>query len=86
MNKYIRLRENLGIDAWLKLVKEDRNLNSAYISFAQYMYCLEKENANLKEALNEIREYVNSHKSIYEPDIDSKEILQIVDKVLERDK
>jgi len=43
------LREKLGIDEWLELVKEDKNLDSAYTSFAQYMYILEQENQELKE-------------------------------------
>lgn len=37
------LRKSLGIDEWLELVKEDKNLKGAYISLAQYMYLLEKE-------------------------------------------
>lgn len=47
------LRKELGIDDWLKLVKEDKNLDSAYISFAQYMDTLEKENQHLKEQLKQ---------------------------------
>lgn len=46
------LRKALGIDDWLELVKEDKNLNGAYISFGQYMYILEKQNAELKERYN----------------------------------
>lgn len=47
MNK--ELRKKLGIDEWLDLVKEDKNLNGAYISFAQYMYSLEQEVDALKQ-------------------------------------
>lgn len=47
------LRKELGVDEWLELVKEDKDLNSAYISFAQYMYILEKENQQLKEQLKQ---------------------------------
>lgn len=46
------LRKELGIDDWLKLVEEDKNLNGAYISFAQYIYLLEKENQELKKQLS----------------------------------
>ena len=42
-------RKNLGIDEWLELVKEDKNLRGAYICFGQYMYLLEQENQQLKE-------------------------------------
>lgn len=49
---YDNLREELGIDDWLELVKEDKNLDSAYISFAQYMDILEKENKQLKEKID----------------------------------
>lgn len=42
------MREELGIDDWLELVKEDKNLRGAYICFAQYMYLLEKENEKNK--------------------------------------
>lgn len=44
-------RNLLGIDDWLEIVKEDKNLNGAYISFAQYMYLLEQENRGLKKEL-----------------------------------
>lgn len=45
------LRKELGIDEYLELLKEDKNLDDAYISFGQYIYILEKENQNLKENL-----------------------------------
>lgn len=48
------LRKDLGIDEWLELVKEDKNLNGAYISFGQYMHLLEQENQQLKEEINKI--------------------------------
>ena len=50
------MREELGIDDWLELVKEDKNLNGAYISLAQYMYLLEKENRKYKEVIDKIQE------------------------------
>lgn len=43
------LRESLGIDDYLELVKEDKNCNGAYISFGQYMYLLENEIQELKK-------------------------------------
>lgn len=48
------LRKELGIDDWLELVKEDKNLNGSYISFAQYMYLLEKEVNRAKRELYDI--------------------------------
>ena len=37
------LKTKLGIDEWLNLIKEDKNLNGAYISLSQYIYKLEQE-------------------------------------------
>lgn len=61
MNEEVsELRKELGIDDWLELVKEDKNLNGAYISFAQYMYLFEKENQELKKQLGNYKNrYVN---------------------------
>lgn len=42
-------KEELGIIDWLELIKEDRNLNGAYISISQYIYLVEKENKELKK-------------------------------------
>ena len=53
MNK---LRKELGIDEYLELVKEDKNLNMGYVSFAQYMDILEKENQQLKEQLEQLNQ------------------------------
>lgn len=53
------LRKELGIDEWLELVKEDKNFDSAYISFAQYMYTLEKENQHLKKQLKQRNEVID---------------------------
>lgn len=44
-------REDLGINDWLELIKEDKNLNGAYISIEQYIYLIEKENKELKSQL-----------------------------------
>lgn len=32
------MKEELGINEWLELIKEDKNLNNAYISVSQYIY------------------------------------------------
>lgn len=42
------LKGQLGLDEWLELIKEDKNLNGAYISIAQYVDLIEKENQQLK--------------------------------------
>ena len=34
-------KQKLGIDSWLKLIEEDKNLSPAYISIAQYIWLLE---------------------------------------------
>lgn len=89
-NDMKKLREELGIDSWLELTKEDKNLDSAYVSFAQYMDYLEKSNTNLNELLNEIREYINSNcnfngTALYDNWVPGKEILKIIDKVIGSD-
>ena len=45
------LKTELGINEWLELIKEDKNLNGAYISISQYIYLIEKENQKLKKHL-----------------------------------
>nr|DAZ10811.1 MAG TPA: hypothetical protein [Caudoviricetes sp.] len=42
------LKGQLGLDEWLELIKEDKNLNGAYISIAQYVDLIEKEKQRLK--------------------------------------
>ena len=49
------LKTELGINEWLELIKEDKNLNGAYISICQYIYLTEKENQELKKQLEENR-------------------------------
>jgi len=53
------LRKELGIDEYLELLKEDKNLDSAYISFGQYIYILETKNKKLKEELKATRKGLN---------------------------
>lgn len=43
------IKEKLGINNWLELIKEDKNLNGAYISISQCIWLLEQENKRLKE-------------------------------------
>lgn len=52
-------REELGINDWLELIKEDKNLNGAYISISQYIYLIEKENQELKKKLEENKKFNN---------------------------
>lgn len=51
MNEELKIK--LGVNEWLKLIKEDKNLNGAYISICQYIYLTEKENQELKKQLQE---------------------------------
>lgn len=55
------IKEELGINEWLELIKEDKNLSGAYISVSQYLYLVEKENKKLKEQVDYLRsnEYLN---------------------------
>lgn len=53
------LKKELGIDDWLELVKEDKNLNGAYFSFAQYMYILEKQLKQRDEVIDEATKYLD---------------------------
>lgn len=54
-------REDLGINDWLELIKEDKNLNGAYISIAQYIYLIEKENQELKKQLEDYKKLGFKH-------------------------
>lgn len=58
-------KEELGIIDWLELIKEDRNLNGAYISISQYIYLVEKENKQLKDNWIKLREWVNKQYDYY---------------------
>lgn len=52
------MKEGLGINEWLELIKEDKNLNGAYISISQYIYLIEKENQDLKKQVEEINKMI----------------------------
>lgn len=47
--KLSQVKEKLGINDWLNLIREDKNLSGAYFSLAQYIYLVEQENKWLKE-------------------------------------
>ncbi len=53
------IRKKLWIDEYLELVQEDKKTNSAYTSFAQYMFILESENKRLKEQLVQREDIIN---------------------------
>ena len=52
------LRKGLGIDDWLELIKEDKNLKGAYICFGQYMDILEKREKQLQNNWNELKKII----------------------------
>lgn len=52
------MKEGLGINEWLELIKEDKNLNGAYISISQYIYLIEKENKKSKKQIKEINKMI----------------------------
>ena len=60
MNK--ELRKKLAIDEYLDLIKDDKNLNMAYTSLAQYMCLLEQQ---LEEKEKIIDDNVMKVKHIY---------------------
>ena len=62
MNEELKIK--LGVNEWLELIKEDKNLNGAYISISQYIYLIEKENQELKERLERINNYLDKYYSM----------------------
>lgn len=52
------IREALGINDWLELIKEDKNLNGAYICISQYLYLVEKEKQELKKQVDDANEKI----------------------------
>lgn len=52
--------EDLKINEWLELIKEDKNLKGAYICISQYIYLIQQENQELKKQLEEYK-----HKGLY---------------------
>lgn len=58
-----KLKNDLGIDEWLEICKEDKNCNGAYISISQYIYKLESQiedltadKEHLEEELKDLRQ------------------------------
>lgn len=58
------MKEELGINEWLELIKEDKNLNGAYISISQYIYLIEKENQELELELSGYRKAILNNKEM----------------------
>lgn len=54
------LKIGLGVSEWLELIKEDKNLNGAYISICQYIHLTERENQELKKQLESCEKLKNS--------------------------
>ena len=54
-------KQKLGIDSWLKLIGEDKNLNGAYISIAQYIWLLEQQYKKQKEVIDKVICYVQEN-------------------------
>lgn len=52
------LKEQLKINEWLELIKEDKNLNGAYICISQYLYLDEKEKQEIKKQLDDANEKI----------------------------
>lgn len=62
MNEELKIK--LGVNEWLKLIEEDKNLNGAYISICQYIYLTEKENHELKLELSGYRHAILNNKEM----------------------
>lgn len=45
------IKEKLGVDEWLELIREDKFLYGAYISICQYVDLTEQENKRLKDQI-----------------------------------
>lgn len=58
------MKEELGINEWLELIKEDKNLNGAYISISQYIYLIEKENQKLNKQNNNFKTSLDESQEI----------------------
>lgn len=53
--------EDLKINEWLELIKEDKNLKGAYICISQYIYLIQKENQELKKQLENYKKLGFKH-------------------------
>lgn len=68
MNEELKIE--LGINEWLKLIKEDKNLNNTFINicqyiYLQYIYLTEKENQELKNNWNKLKEIMEEETREY---------------------
>lgn len=54
---YNIIKEELGINEWLELIKEDKSLNGAYISISQFIWLLQQENTELKEKIKKLSQW-----------------------------
>lgn len=53
-------RNKLCIDEYLDLLKEDKNLNMAYISFGQYINILENQLQQKENIIKKLNDYIES--------------------------
>ena len=87
----LKIKKELGINEWLELIKEDKNLCGAYISISQYFYLIEKENQELKNQLNKYKNrYINRLNNQLaenvEPDFEDFYLAEIEEKANDYDK
>ncbi len=61
MKEMLKLKEELGVNEWLELCKEDKNLSGAYVSFGQYMYMLEKRLEEKEDDINKAIDFINNN-------------------------
>ncbi len=54
------LRKGLAIDEYLELIKEDKNLNMAYISLSQYMHLLENQLEEKDKVIDEAIKFIRN--------------------------
>lgn len=74
-------KQKLGIDSWLKLIEEDKNLNGAYISIAQYIWLLEQQCKKQKKAIEKSIEYIENDLQSFLYSIEYNTLLDILQKV-----
>ena len=80
------LRKGLAIDEYLELIKEDKNLNMAYISLSQYMHLLENQLEEKQKVIDKILQSIRKCKMLMPHEFDWEEQVENIEKVLERDK
>lgn len=64
---YKKLRKDLCVDEYLKLIQEDKNLNGGYISLSQYIYLLEhqleEKNKVISETIKKLSKVLENNKN-----------------------